>query len=89
MFQIQLEVGAALQKAQDESPNIDIPIYTLTAPPLDEESDLTVNLTDNKVKVATGNMSFADWDAYVDGITSSETYQIILQELKERYRASM
>lgn len=66
-----------------------MPHYNLYAPTLLKEWDrLTKDLKDNRVKVVMGQMSLDDWDKYVAGITSDETYKQILKELKEQYAAS-
>jgi hypothetical protein len=60
--------------------------YNLYSPTLLKEWDrLTKDLKDNRVKVVMGQMSYEDWDKYVAELTSSETYQTILKELKESY----
>jgi putative aldouronate transport system substrate-binding protein len=89
IYDTMVSVGKALEKAQNESPTIDIPQFILVSPTYGSKwGELTAKLVDNRVKVATGNMSLKDWDAYVAEITASETYKKIAQEFKEAYRAS-
>jgi len=48
--------------------------------------DLTRKLEDTKIQYVMGELSEADWDAYVESITSNKDYQKILEELKEEYK---
>ncbi len=50
--------------------------------------ELTAKLSDNRVKYIMGQMSEADWDAYVKSIVDSPTYKQIIKEYKEAYLAS-
>jgi len=88
-LQMLQEVADQTLARYEESKNIRLPAFNLYSPTFATGwSELTKDLNDNRVKFVTGDMSAEEWDQYVQGITSSETYQKILEEFKKEYEAN-
>ncbi|MEK3914262.1 extracellular solute-binding protein [Paenibacillus sp. FSL H7-0331] len=63
-----------------------IPQWNLSSPTFMSKWNAVIkDLDDNRDKVVMGKMSIEEWDKYVQGVTSSETYRQILKEFKEQY----
>jgi putative aldouronate transport system substrate-binding protein len=66
--------------------NLTNPILTLNSETYSSRwTNITKDLNANRVRVAMGQMSFNEWDAYVKGIVDSADYQKILTEFKAEY----
>jgi len=86
--QMAKDAGDGAIAALKECPSVGIPHYTLYSETLATRWDeLTAKLRENRVKFIVGRITEQEWDEYVQSITSSETYQQILQELKDAYLA--
>lgn len=69
--------------------NLTNPHYSLISDTLMTRwGNFTKDLNDNRVKVVMGIMTMDEWDAYVQGLVSSDIYKDIQQELKQAWEQS-
>lgn len=86
----QIKAGATAQfEGYEKSPGVrpwSLRLYSPTF--VAKWGELTAKLNDNRVKYIMGQMTEAEWDAYVKSIVESADYQQIIKEYKEAYLAS-